>query len=412
MLLLFTEIDRGFGWTDDLVGGNIPPYAILSHTWQGEEVTLADLKDSPNGGRDKKGYKKLLFCAQQAALDGLEYFWVDSCCIDRSNSVALEDAINSLFYCYRNAAKCYIYLSDISTPDWEETSKKSDCRWQSAFRKSKWFARSWTLQELLAPRSAEFFSCEGQKLGDKNTLRQTLHEITGIATQALEGRPLAHFSVRERLLWAANRGATLEEDQVYSLLGIFGIKMTMMYGEGSWNACLRFWDEIFRRIEDYTILLCTRPSDTDNDQQSAVWDLLAPPPTLSVERIKDTSEKLEWLSVERHSLLDLASTEHLASHLPSSINVLQRPEITTHGLRMSLFVKNFGPDLICWTYCTQESNWTTYAVCTRVVSVSQEKLANAPHLKGYASGEVYHVDVRRLKGFEQKTIYLAMKEPW
>ncbi|XP_014552054.1 hypothetical protein COCVIDRAFT_82402, partial [Bipolaris victoriae FI3] len=243
MRLLYSS-DRGFTLTEDLVGEHIPYYAILSHTWQEQEVTLADLKGSRHGGRHKEGYRKLVFCAKQAALDGLEYFWVDTCCIDRSDSVTLEDAINSLSSYYQNAAKCYVYLSDVSTEGWSEISEESDCKWQLAFQQSRWFARSWTLQELLTSRSAEFFSREGQKLGDKNTLRQTLHEITGIATQALEGRPLAHFSVRERLSWAANRRATLEEDQVYSLLGIFGIKMTMMYGEGSWNACLRFWDEI------------------------------------------------------------------------------------------------------------------------------------------------------------------------
>ncbi|EUC43558.1 hypothetical protein COCMIDRAFT_100514 [Bipolaris oryzae ATCC 44560] len=270
MRLLY-DTSIGFALTGDLIGGDIPAYAILSHTWQEGEVTFADLEDSPHGGRAMAGYQKLYFCAQKAALDGLKYFWVDCCCIDKSNSVALEHAINSTFYYYQNAAKCYVYLSDVSTKEGKEISEDSDCRWQSVFWESRWFTLSWTLQELLASRSADFFSREGEKLGDKNILRQTLHEITGIATLALEGKPLADFSVREPLLWAANRRSTLKEGQIYSLLGIFGIKMTMVHGEGGWNACLRFWDEIFRRIEDYTILLCTKPSDTNNDRQSAVW---------------------------------------------------------------------------------------------------------------------------------------------
>jgi hypothetical protein len=34
-----------------------------------------------NVGSSKKGYKKIKFCGNQAQKDGLQYFWVDSCCI-------------------------------------------------------------------------------------------------------------------------------------------------------------------------------------------------------------------------------------------------------------------------------------------------------------------------------------------
>jgi hypothetical protein len=145
------------------------PYAILSHTWGAEEVTFQDLR---NGlGKIESGYNKILFCGEQARLDGLQYFWVDTCCIDKSSGVELSEAINSMFQWYQNASKCYAYLSDVSTTPPLNTLDK--LRKQSVFDlllNSRWFTRGWTLPELLAPKSLEFFSKEGEKLGDKKSL--------------------------------------------------------------------------------------------------------------------------------------------------------------------------------------------------------------------------------------------------
>lgn len=175
----------------------IPSYAILSHTWgaDGEEVTFGDLNGATEKNERKAVYKKLRFCAKQAASDGLEYFWVDTCCIDKSNPVELQYAINSMFRWYQNAAKCYVYLSDVHT----ESDQASQVLWQDAFRGSRWFTRGWTLQELIAPPTVEFFSQEGKQLGDKKSLEQDIHEITGIPITTLQGRPLSHFTVDERM---------------------------------------------------------------------------------------------------------------------------------------------------------------------------------------------------------------------
>ena len=99
--------------TKDLIGDDIPKYAILSHTWGAdtEEVAFRDLMDGT--GKSKAGYDKIRFCGEQARRDGLKYFWVDTCCIDKSNNTELSRAINSMFCWYRNAAKCYVYLSDV-----------------------------------------------------------------------------------------------------------------------------------------------------------------------------------------------------------------------------------------------------------------------------------------------------------
>ena len=141
-----------FSLTKDLVGDDeIPRYAILSHTWrEGEEVTLKDLLDG--SGKSKSGYTKIRFCGEQARRDGLQYFWVDTCCIDKSNNSEISEAINSMFRWYRNAAKCYVYLSDVSSSAFGTNDNFSQLPCESAFRKSKWFTRGWTLQELLAPR--------------------------------------------------------------------------------------------------------------------------------------------------------------------------------------------------------------------------------------------------------------------
>jgi len=235
-----------FSLTKDLVGDDkIPPYAILSHTWrESEEVTFKDLMDGT--GTSKPGYDKIRFCGEQARRDGLQYFWVDTCCIDKSNSTELSEAINSMFRWYRNAAKCYVYLSDVSRPAFEANDKFSQLPWESTFRKSRWFTRGWTLQELIAPASVEFFSKDGEQLGNKKSLERHVHEITGIPVQALQGSPLSDFSITERFLWIGNRETTRQEDKAYSLLGIFGVHMPLIYGEGRDNAFTRLREKIHK----------------------------------------------------------------------------------------------------------------------------------------------------------------------
>ncbi|KAE9374181.1 HET-domain-containing protein, partial [Stipitochalara longipes BDJ] len=205
-------------------GDTKPQYAILSHTWgaMGEEVTFGDVIDCASKG--KVGYNKINFCGEQARRDGLQYFWVDTCCIDKTNSTELTEAINSMFSWYRDATKCYVYLSDVSACDFDQSHQLSRKTWESSFSASRWFTRGWTLQELLAPRTVEFFSKERYLLGDKKSLEQTIHMVTGIALEALRGdRPLHEFSIDERMSWAKHRNTTRQEDEAYCLLGLFDI---------------------------------------------------------------------------------------------------------------------------------------------------------------------------------------------
>lgn len=194
-------------------------------------------------GRSKPGYGKVRFCGEQAVRDGLQYFWIDTCCIDKSSSTELSEAINSMFRWYQNAERCYVYLSDVSH-DPSDGDNEGSQRWKPAFRKSKWFKRGWTLQELIAPVSVEFFSGEGTFLGNKRSMEQTIHETTGIAIDALQGDPLSQFSVGERFMWAEGRTTKREEDAVYCLLGMFDIQMPLLYGEGREKAQKRLQKEI------------------------------------------------------------------------------------------------------------------------------------------------------------------------
>jgi hypothetical protein len=244
MRLLKDNSDGTFSLTE-FVGSGIPRYAILSHTWgaDSDEVSFKDLVEGT--GNIKAGYNKIRFCGERARDDGIRYFWVDTCCIDKSSSAELTEAINSMFQWYRNAAKCYVFLTDVSKHDGDANNR------DSRLRKSRWFTRGWTLQELIASPSVEFFSLEGERLGDKKSLERQLHEITRIAIQAFRGSPLSEFSVDERMSWIANRRTKREEDKAYSLLGIFDVHMPLIYGEGERNAFRRLRGEINRYSNNY-----------------------------------------------------------------------------------------------------------------------------------------------------------------
>jgi tetratricopeptide (TPR) repeat protein len=225
----------------------IPPYAILSHRWSDSEILIEDISNG-NYKEKEDGYRKLRFCAEQATQDGLRYFWIDTCCIDRWNNNERSKAINSMFQWYKNAVRCYVFLSDVSVSTSTSTSTSTGsvlCRdWNVSLRRSKWFTRGWTLQELIAPASVEFFSCEGQRIGDKTSLDQLLHSITGIPLAALRNCPLNQFSTSERMRWVSGRETTETEDMIYCLLGLLGVSMPATYGEGRESALERLQAEV------------------------------------------------------------------------------------------------------------------------------------------------------------------------
>lgn len=258
---------------------DVPRYAILSHTWgpDTEEVTFRDLVNGT--GKDKIGYRKINFCAEQARRDGLEYFWVDTCCIDKSNNTELSRAINSMFRWYQNAERCYVYLSNISVTSSEN---QSGLAWEPTFREHRWFTRGWTLQELLAPKSVEFFTPDGVRLGDKGSLEQQIHEITRIAVPALRARDFSQFDVEERFKWAETRQTTYEEDWAYCLLGIFGVFMPFIPGEGKAYAIRRLRKEIADSDRAFK-----RPQEEITKDNACIADLRLTDPRIDKTRIAD-----------------------------------------------------------------------------------------------------------------------------
>lgn len=254
MRLLQSDDDGNLSLTEFFESA-IPNYAILSHRWGTVEVTFKDLTDGTSKIK-AGGYSKIQFCGEQARRDGLKYFWVDTCCIDKSNAVELAEAINSMFRWYRDATRCYVYLSDVSRRPLDSADKSNKAR-ESAFRKSKWFTRGWTLQELIAPTSVEFFSKEGELLGNKISLEQQICEITGVPTKALRGGTLFSFSINERMSWTETRETTRAEDIAYSLLGIFDVNMSLIYGEGRERAFRRLREEIEKNSKGTSFTLIT-----------------------------------------------------------------------------------------------------------------------------------------------------------
>lgn len=237
---------------------NIPPYAILSHCWEDEEVVYSDLDDLEQA-RKKKGFAKLQKTCELAIEDGFDYAWIDTCCIDKSSSAELSEAINSMFAWYRNCDRCYAYLADVEL---RGAFMDGPFAWHSnTFPLSKWFKRAWTLQELLAPSNQtsgtepgmKFYSRDWQLLGNKANIGMRISKITGIPIEYLEGQSLETASVSMRMSWAADRQATRSEDIAYSLLGIFDVNMPLLYGEGKAKAFRRLQEEIMKISEDETL---------------------------------------------------------------------------------------------------------------------------------------------------------------
>ncbi|WYZ44470.1 hypothetical protein EsH8_VII_000906 [Colletotrichum jinshuiense] len=223
----------------------IPLYAILSHTWGDDEVLFHDL---PGGPTLTAGWAKVTPACGLARELGFSWIWIDTCCIDKSSSSELSEAINSMFRWYQKAALCIAYLADVASHP-KPTSE--DCA--AALARSRWFSRGWTLQELLAPVYLTFYSAEWQKLGSRSVYSDAIAQATKIEAKYLYGsQRLANASVAERMSWAAKRQTTRVEDLAYCLLGIFDVNMPLIYGEGT-KAFRRLQEAILRETDDQSI---------------------------------------------------------------------------------------------------------------------------------------------------------------
>lgn len=276
----------------DFVGEGIPPYAILSHTWGDDEVTFRDMRKDREAAKHKTGYTKVQKCCEKAQQDGHQYVWIDTCCIDKRSSADLSEAINSMYKSYQDSTICYAYLADVPN--------EAGVGQNVALANSRWFTRGWTLQELIAPRVIEFLGGGWKVLGIKSAVREdewlpsvTVHnettfiskleEITGITAEVLRfERDIRRVPAAQKMAWAAKRHTTREEDLAYALIGLFGVSMPILYGEGLRKAFRRLQLEIIQANTDQSIfvwradrsssgLLAESPKDFADSGLDFVW---------------------------------------------------------------------------------------------------------------------------------------------
>lgn len=247
MRLLHTSTIKLSEFYDD----DIPDYAILSHTWGMEEVSLHDLQNekAPRLNRTERYRKIKAFCALSAQ-EGYQYVWIDTCCIDKTSSAELSEAINSMYRWYQDAQICFAYLADVCIGDQGLGSPSAG----TEFSQSRWFTRGWTLQELLAPKEVVFYDRNWQYLGSKGELKAQISVVTGIEEGHMVDNNRA--SVAQKMSWASNRKTTRVEDVAYSLMGIFDVNMPLLYGEGK-KAFTRLQHEIVKMSDDESIFAWT-----------------------------------------------------------------------------------------------------------------------------------------------------------
>ncbi|KAK4551275.1 hypothetical protein LTR86_011259, partial [Recurvomyces mirabilis] len=197
-----------------------------------------------------------------------------------------------MFRWYQNAARCYVYLYDI-------ISQSSDRDKLIKLRSSAWFTRGWTLEELMAPHSVVFYSGDGERLGDKDSLEQLIHEVTAIPKTALGGMPLRHFSIDERLAWMTARETTLEEDKAYSLAGMFDMYLAPVYGEGFAQAHSRLLELVHRRDNCARDLRLSNPSDDKRRIEHTKGGLLVD----AYKWILDHPQYIQWRDSNQRSTL-------------------------------------------------------------------------------------------------------------
>ncbi|KAI0157450.1 heterokaryon incompatibility protein-domain-containing protein [Xylariaceae sp. FL1272] len=298
----------------------VPPYVILSHTWDGDEVLFQDIQPTFDGTFEslawstKKGARKVFDSAAITAKKGHKYIWIDTCCIDKSSSSELSEAINSMFNWYLKSSICFVYLADFALPHAAKNGE-NDCyaisdnqkieqmtrrrfgkpltndggglaplhdqgshdtrshdsrSFLQGLKDCRWFTRGWTLQELIAPHEVQFYDGNWTFFGTRISLSESLQQITNIAIEVLvfgtlgiEGRNhrlprfLKRYSVWEKMVWAAARETLRVEDTAYCLLGIFDINMPLLYGEGP-RAFLRLLKKIMKQTNDHSMLFFSR----------------------------------------------------------------------------------------------------------------------------------------------------------
>ena len=274
-----------------------PPFAILSHTWGDDEITYQDmLKLDPQ--TDKRyGFDKILHAAILAEEHGLKYVWVDTCCIDKTSSAELSEAINSMYKWYQQAEICFVFLSDVASPrnaipvgSGSQSERQQHIR--SLFDKCRWITRGWTLQELVAPAKILFYDNEFNCFASKQDSKDALSQVTGINIEVLESGDASGASIAQRMRWAAYHETTRKEDLAYCLMGLFDVHMPLLYGEGD-RAFLRLQEEILKSSDDHSLFAWTLPLYGRKAYEETYCGLLARHPA--------NFQRQRWASARAHA---------------------------------------------------------------------------------------------------------------
>ncbi|RPD54413.1 HET-domain-containing protein [Lentinus tigrinus ALCF2SS1-7] len=237
-------------------------YAILSHVWSRPEdgpgykpeqsyqdVARRIAQAGPDGDALSKLSEKIRKACEIARMHGFEFIWIDTCCIDQTSSAEVSESINSMFEWYSCSNVCYAYLDTVEPKDHARQKV-------SHFRRSRWFKRGWTLQELIAPQNVLFLSKAWTIIGTKYSLAHIIEEETEIDAEVLRyNRMPSQVPVAQRMGWASKRSTTKTEDAAYCLVGIFGVNLTPIYGEGAANAFIRLQKAILESSPDQSIFV-------------------------------------------------------------------------------------------------------------------------------------------------------------
>lgn len=294
-----------------------PAYAILSHRWRdGEEILFEDIKHLHSSGNNKSGVQKIRNCEALVRREhGVNAFWIDTCCINKDSSAELQEAINSMYRWYRDAEVCYAYLDDVDA-HLNSFDSNVASELESRIRASEWFTRSWTLQELIAPRKVVFYDRNWQFLGTRDDLPHLFSSITGVPIPLLRGETVpSDYSIAQRMSWAAHRRASRVEDESYSMIGLFNVSMSMLYGEDT-LAFYRLQEEIIK---------------STNDQSIFAWEFPERP-----KSIRDARDK----SILAESPRCFAS---FGDVVPSTDTALSPFRLTNLGLEITLPVSQHSP---------------------------------------------------------------------
>jgi hypothetical protein len=254
-----------------------------------------------------------------------------SCCIDKTSTAELSEAINSMFRWYREATVCYAYLADVTEA--------------SQIKSSRWFTRGWTLQELVAPATVWFYALDWKYLGSKLDLQSEIRYITGIDTEVLTTGELEMVSIARRMSWAAKRQTTRIEDQAYSLMGIFDVNMPLLYGEGR---------KAFVRLQEETM-------KTSDDQSLFAWGL--PEKVKTMQQFIDTYETppmTEWRGLFADSPSEFTHCDQI--RVLEDVQSTVPPIVSNNGVRIELQLKQHGHTLVQFAvlYCTLHGRYTHY----------------------------------------------------